>query len=225
MTNVVIVSGCYKEPTSNCEIIFSMTDRDKWKILSSKYLLNDRWLKLRADSAQTPDGHLIEPYYVVEQPIWINCLAIDKDLNALLHQHYRHGVQEYILEIVSGIAEKGETPEEAVKRELKEELGYKGGRIIHVGTSFVNPANQTNKVYSFLAIGGVGTTETSIEKGETLSTSKFPIDEAFKRFLDQNKQETFQSMHITNIFFALQFLKNSDDGEFDDLKSKLSAYI
>jgi hypothetical protein len=39
---------------------------DTWEILSSRYVVNDRWLTLRADDCRTPAGQNISPYYVLE---------------------------------------------------------------------------------------------------------------------------------------------------------------
>ena len=61
-------------------------------------------------------------------------------------RHYRHGVREYLMEFIGGGVEEGESPEEAVRREVKEETGYTGGLIYYVGTSYPNPANHTTAV-------------------------------------------------------------------------------
>ncbi len=35
-----------------------------WMILSARYLIRDRWLRLRADRCQGPADTLVDPYYV-----------------------------------------------------------------------------------------------------------------------------------------------------------------
>ena len=35
---------------------------DVWEILSSKYVVKDRWLTLRADDCRNADGQVIAPY-------------------------------------------------------------------------------------------------------------------------------------------------------------------
>ena len=44
-------------------------------------------------------------------------------------------------------------PEAAARRELEEETGYAGGTFLALSSSFANPANQTNRAWSFLALG------------------------------------------------------------------------
>jgi hypothetical protein len=35
-----------------------------WKVLRSRYVLSDRWIKVRADDCVTIDGTKVSPYYV-----------------------------------------------------------------------------------------------------------------------------------------------------------------
>lgn len=150
---------------------------EKWQTNNSKYLVNDRWLRLRADSCTTPDGHSIEPYYVFEYSDWVNCFVIDDNNDVLMLKQYRHGANEYLLELVSGGLEGHDaSPEEGIRRELEEELGYVGGEMHQLGTSYPNPANHTNKVYSFIAIGGSCKQAQKLEKGENLQTTKISLE-------------------------------------------------
>lgn len=61
-----------------------------WTINSSRYIVNDRFMKLRVDACTTPQGGKIGTYYVLEYGDWVNCLAIDTDNNVIMLRHYRH---------------------------------------------------------------------------------------------------------------------------------------
>lgn len=50
-------------------------DKLKWQILSSKYLLNTKWLTVREDHVRMPSGVEMEDYYVLEYPDWINVIG------------------------------------------------------------------------------------------------------------------------------------------------------
>lgn len=192
----------------------------KWTIQTSEYLVSDRWLKLRVDSCLSQEGKLIEPFYILEYKDWVNCLVIDRDLNVLLVRHYRHGVQNEILEIIGGAVEKSDSSiKSGIKRELEEELGYVGGEIFQTGISYSNPASQTNKVYSFLAVGGSIKVEQTLEEGENLTIEKIKFIDFFE-LLDKD-EEIFQSMHIANIFFAFTFIKKNDSIALSALKEML----
>jgi 8-oxo-dGTP pyrophosphatase MutT (NUDIX family) len=55
------------------------------------------------------------------------------------------------LEIPGGLMEPSDSPEEAARRELREETGYREETLIPLGAIHPNPAIQNNLCYTFLA--------------------------------------------------------------------------
>jgi 8-oxo-dGTP pyrophosphatase MutT (NUDIX family) len=55
------------------------------------------------------------------------------------------------LEIPGGLADSGDTPEEAAARELLEETGYQAEQWTKIGVVNPNPAIFNNRCYTFLA--------------------------------------------------------------------------
>lgn len=177
----------------------------KWKTTKSEYLVHDQWIRLRADSCVTPDGHVIEPYYVLEYPDWVSCLVLSSDLKevTMLH-HYRHAISDYVLEVPGGVIDEGESPEQTVKRELEEELGLTGAIISKTGVTYTNPSMLTNKDHCFVAIGGTYKQQ-KLEPGATFQVVKMPLAELLAKIEDPKM--VMQSLHLTAILFALNFLK------------------
>lgn len=199
-----------------------MTDLKKWTENSSKYILEDPWFKLRVNSYTTPEGHVIEPYYMIESTDWANCFVIDENLDVVMVNHYRPGADAYLPELVSGGLEaKDGSAEAGMRRELEEEIGYVGGKVVEIGVSYPNPARQDNKVFSFIAFGGSCSQEQKLEKGENLQILKVPLKD-FMRLLEQRGPGViYQSMHLATIFFALNFVKHSDLPELQKIKALL----
>lgn len=188
-----------------------------WTIDASKYIVNDKFLKLRADTCTTPQGGKVGTYYVLELADWVNCLAIDKDDNVIMLQHYRHGVGKYLSEFVGGIIEPTDaSPQDAAKRELEEETGYTGGTLHHVGTGYPNPANHTNKVHSFLAVGGKIDRDQNLETGETIIVEKLP----FKAMVEQMSAPgaVYPGLYVAALFHAINFIRASSDPALARLK-------
>lgn len=188
-----------------------------WTINTSEYVVNDKYLKLRADSCTTPQGGKVERYYVLELADWVNCIAIDDDDNVIMLRHYRHGVQKYLLEFVGGVMEEADlSPEAAAKRELEEETGYMGGSFYHVGTSYPNPANHTNKVHTFLAVGGKISQDQNLEVGETITLEKIPFKTVIE---DMSRPDSIcPAIYIAALFHVVNFIRRSEDSVLESLK-------
>jgi nudix-type nucleoside diphosphatase (YffH/AdpP family) len=61
----------------------------------------------------------------------------------------KHG--GWITEVVAGIIDEGETPEEAIKREILEEIGYNTLAIEKISTFFVSPGGSSERIFLYLA--------------------------------------------------------------------------
>lgn len=180
----------------------------KWKTTKSEYLITDRWIRVRADTCVNPGGHVIEPYYVLEYPDFITCLVLSGDFKQVtLLKHYRHAINDFVLEVPAGIIEDGESPEETVTRELEEELGLVGADIHKTGQAYANPAMLTNKDHSFVAIGGTFNGKQDIGVGENFQVVTMPLSKLLSMIDDQNN--VFQAMHASTIFFALNYIKKN----------------
>ena len=125
----------------------------KWKTLSSEYLHRRPWLTVRKDVVQLPNGVIHDEYYVLEYPTWVNIIARTRNGKYVMVEQYRHGLQEIFTELVAGIAEPGEEPIEAARRELLEETGYGNGEWRLNMVICANPGSQNNLTYSFIANG------------------------------------------------------------------------
>ena len=171
-----------------------------WKLLSSEYIIKDNWATLRADTCEMPNGNIISPYYVLEYPGWANVVAITENNEVILIRQYRHAAGEVLLEVPGGCIDKGETPEQAVHRELLEETGYEFNAIEQLSVLYANPATGNNLTYCFLATGGKKVKEQSLDHGEEIEVELVSLQE-LKQLLLGNK--IGQALHASGIFYAL----------------------
>ncbi len=142
--------------------------KQEWSIIKSESLIDNKWLKIRKDSVLLPTGVMIEDYYVLDYPDWVNVIAITEDGQFVMERQYRHGTKSVDFELCAGTVEKGEQPVEAAKRELLEETGYAGGDWKLFCISAPNPAAMTNRNYTFLAQGVKYTGARHLEKTEDI---------------------------------------------------------
>lgn len=126
-----------------------------WKVERSRYVLEDRWIKVRADDCVTEEGVVITPYYVLEYPDWVHMVVINNEGQVLITEQYRHGAGKVGYELVCGTVEqKDKDSLEAAKRELLEETGYEGDFSL-AGVVSPNPANHANKIFVYLVTNPV----------------------------------------------------------------------
>ena len=145
------------------------TSNKAWKVLRSEYLIRRPWLTARRDELELPDGRIIPEYYVLEYPDWVNVIAITKDGLFVMERQYRHALGCTCYELPCGVMEEGESPLEAVKRELSEETGYGGGEWTELMTLSANPSTMTNLTHCFLATGIEKMTDQHLDPTEELS--------------------------------------------------------
>ena len=175
----------------------------KWKTLSSEYLSRHRYFTARKDKCETPEGNIVDEYFVVELPTTCCAVAITEQGEVLMVRQYRHPVEEAILEIPGGFVDENETPEQAVKRELKEETGYEFSTIKKVGKIAANPGVLNNFTFLFLAQGGIKTGEQTLDTNELIEIEKISLQELKTLFLENR---ILQSLHANCIFYALREL-------------------
>lgn len=87
---------------------------------------------------------LLDPFYVLEYPNWVQNVAIDTNDKLVLVEQHRHGLGISSLEVpIGGIEADDDDPIAAARRELEEETGFRSSDWQLIATLAANPANQT----------------------------------------------------------------------------------
>ncbi|MDN4607868.1 NUDIX hydrolase [Sporosarcina highlanderae] len=179
----------------------------KWKVLNSEYKYKSPFGNLRKDTCEMSDGTVIEDYYVNEYADWVNAVVLTVDEQIILVRQYRHPGQDFYLEVPAGKIEEGETYEEAIVREVREETGFiSNTKPILLGEFMVNPATQTNKVVTFLIKDAYHAYEQQLDETERVEVVHYP----FERFEEMiQEKEITQLFSVTAYYLAKNFLSNS----------------
>lgn len=121
-----------------------------WTIIDSKEIYKNPWIDLREDKVIKPDGTK-GIFGVVEMKPGVSILPIDSKGNVYLVEEYRYAIGRITLQTASGGIDKGETKQDAAKRELREETGIIANKWIDLGV--VDPFTMViaSPNYMFLA--------------------------------------------------------------------------
>lgn len=145
-----------------------------WERLESKQIADCRVFRVREDISRRSDG-VSGTFYVLENPDWVNIIAVTKEGQVVLIEQFRHGTESVILEIPGGMVDENESPEGAAKRELLEETGYSSKNWVLLGRSHPNPAIQNNSVYHYLALDCEKFAEVSFDEHENIVSKLMPL--------------------------------------------------
>ena len=169
-----------------------MEERDmKWLTLEKKYLIRRPWLTARVDKVKLPTGAVIDDYYVLEYPDWVNTIAVTKDGRFVFVRQYRYALGKTLNELCAGVIEPGEQPVEAARRELLEETGFGGGDWREWMRLSANPGTHTNTTYCFLAEGVEPLSGQHLDRGEDIEVKILTREEVFEML---QKGEVWQSL-------------------------------
>ena len=97
---------------------------EKWKTIKSEQLVDSRWVKVRKDSVDLPNGQHIDDFYAISLNDAAAIVALDDAGNIVLKKEYRYCLDRDLIEVPAGGFERGEDGLAAAKRELLEETGY-----------------------------------------------------------------------------------------------------
>ena len=179
----------------------------KWETLSSEYLIKRPWLTARRDAVRLPNGVVQEEYYVLEYPDWINVIAMTTDGQMILERQYRHALGETSYEIVAGVMEKAETPEQAARRELMEETGFGGGVWTSLMEISANPSTMTNLCHCFMAMGVERMGSQHLDHTEYLEVYFFKPEEVWQMLLAGEFRQSLMAAPLWKFFYEQGYWK------------------
>ena len=184
----------------------SSNTKKPWQKLGSTELYTSPFFQMRSDELLMPNEKKMPAYYVFDFKDWVNIVPVTKENELVLIRQYRHAVEGDMIEIPGGAIDWkiNEDPQTAAIRELVEETGFVPSEVLPLGWQHPNPALQSNKLWSYLALGCEKKFEQKLDEFEDIEVVTVPLNEALD-FIHAGKIQ--HSLVIASIYLALKHLK------------------
>jgi len=145
------VFGDLVSPVADGMLAVMARKASRWKTIGSERVYETPIFDLN----RTRREHVlrgVRDFYVLDAPTWVNIIPLTPDNEVVLVRQYRHGIEDFTIEIPGGMADPEDpSPMAAARREMIEECGYDSNEIVELGRVSPNPAIQPNFCYSFVA--------------------------------------------------------------------------
>ncbi len=177
-----------------------------WRILSSEYRIRTKFLRLRADRIELPDGSVVDDYFIRESHGFCVVFAITRDDDVLLVRQYKHGAATILTELPAGMIDEGEPPDACAVRELAEETGYAGDPPEHVRTFYVDPTNANGRFHLFVVRNAEARAQIAFDVTEDIEVELAPIADVRAMALDGRIAGGAQ---VASVLVALDYLERA----------------
>src|SRR3954466_997134 len=147
-----------------------------WKTLSTREVYANRWIRVREDVAEMPNGRTTL-YGVCELGECVGVLPFLTDDEVVMVRQYRYVQRENgRWEMPTGGMHGGETPEEGARRELVEEVGYRAATLTHINTHYTSKSVCDETAHLFVA-RGLTAVEATPDETEFLEVAVMPFED------------------------------------------------
>jgi ADP-ribose pyrophosphatase len=155
-----------------------------WETISRQtVLIHSKFLTVESHVVKLPDGQIIPDWAWLVIPSAAIVLALTEDDQFLCFRQTKYAIEGTALAPVGGMLEPNETPIEAAKRELLEEMGYEAPEWVNLGSHILDPNRGIGSVHLFLALHARCVAEPDsddLEDQEMLYLSRDELENALK---------------------------------------------
>lgn len=174
---------------------------EKWITKDKKHIYDFRIFDAYVKKSYHPGWKKEAEYAFIDSPNWVNIVPVTQHNEIIMVKQFRHGIDEFTLEIPGGLIEPDEDPKEAAKRECMEETGWGSeSEAEYTGKTHPNPAFMNNLCYSYVWKNCTLISEQNLDGNEEIEVIKINENNLQKYILDF---KIVNSLVLNGIFFYL----------------------
>ena len=156
---------------------------DNWYVLKTTrfdWLRNDgRWQRMDRETYDRGNGATLLPYNLAQRSVLLT--------RQFRYPAFVNGHDDLLIEAAAGLLDNA-APEERIRAEVEEELGYRLGTVQKIFETFMSPGSVTEKLHFFVApyepSMRIGSGGGLAEEGEDIEVLELGIDEALAMVAD-----------------------------------------
>jgi ADP-ribose pyrophosphatase len=162
-------------------------------VVHDKRRVFDGFLKIdeAVVSYESAEGSMVGPVrrLSLERGDSVAAVVFQRDRRCIvLARQFRYPTHDkgpgWLDEILAGMIDAGESPEDAIRREVREESGYEIERLESIGTFYLSPGGSSERVILHYAevsdASRLGPGTGQIEEGESIVVVEAPLDDLMR---------------------------------------------
>ena len=173
------------------------------KTVSSAPIFDGKVLHVRLDEISLPDGQSATREYCHHNGA-VCVIPLTDEGEVICVRQYRYPFHEDLLEIPAGkLDSPSEDPNDAVRRELREETGAIASKITYLGKYYSSPAILDECIHMYMA-QGLDFGDTDFDEDEFIEIVKIPIEKLVEMIMNGEIKDSKTQTAVLKVYYILK---------------------